>query len=407
MLNKNNNNMPKSKPNKSIKKRKAPGTGVWKKVDVGIRDDGAGEDDNHYDSRNLQQQANKDLEATPGEGVGFFLGLEVIGGNDYRVEDRDGTKILVIRDADEAAEDSLSKRKPSVIDPTAKQESDKAEAEAQLERPKKKRKKKHKKKKTKPDAPENDDVADQKPSQKDVESESDGEMDPAEAKEATEKGNAEPMKVNDKKDPKKKSHKKKKKKAKGDDNDEEHALESKEGEASSTAKVKLDEAQVVQMQTAWMSQTGGVTLHEDICKSLIRQDFWTPTPIQAGCLPAAILGRRNIVGAAPTGSGKTIAFLLPIFQNIMEEEESRGDDPEMSDQRVKALILTPTRELAKQIAAECEKIMPRRAALVVGGLAHVKQQRLLSRRPPVVIGTPGRLWEMVRTHGFSAFDIQG
>lgn len=392
--------MPKSK-DKGSKKRKAPGTGVWKKVDVSIRDDGAGEDDNHYDSRNLQQQADKDLEATPGEGVGFFLGLEVIGGNDYRVENRDGTKILVIRDEAEAP--------ATVKDSTAKQDSDKPKAETEADRPKKKRKKKDNKKKTKPGS-EREDVPNQKSSMKDTESESDAEMDDAETEDRAEKGSKKTAvltKLAEKQESKKKARKKKKKKAKSDDS-EEHAVESSDGEASDSAEENLDDqAQVSQMQTAWMSQTGGVTLHEDICKSLIRQDFWTPTPIQAGCLPAAILGRRNIVGAAPTGSGKTLAFLLPIFQTVMEEEESRYDDPELSDQRVKALILTPTRELAKQIVAECEKIMPRRAALVVGGLAHVKQQRLLSRRPPIVIGTPGRLWEMVRTRCFSAFRIQG
>lgn len=101
---------------------------------------------------------------------------------------------------------------------------------------------------------------------------------------------------------------------------------------------------------------------------------------------------------SPTGSGKTLAFLLPIFQSLLEEEDQhRSDDGEDDRNRaLKALIVAPTRELAKQIVAECEKLGRRRATLLVGGLAHVKQQRLLSRRPPIIVGTPGRLWEMVR-----------
>jgi hypothetical protein len=66
----------------------------------------------------------------------------------------------------------------------------------------------------------------------------------------------------------------------------------------------VDEQQVQTVQSSWLAATGGVTLHPDICKGLVRQGFWTPTPIQAATLPASILGRRNIVGAAPTGSGK-------------------------------------------------------------------------------------------------------
>ena len=340
--------MAKSSRKARIGKPRALGEGTWKKVQVSLPG-GGGEEDNHYDSRDLQRHAEKDLEAQPGEDMGFFFGLEVIDGNDYRVEDRDGTRILVVK----GKEDATTKSKPDAdaasVD-CAEPPSRKGES---LERPKKKRKKR---KTSVDESQENKEVPRESPT---TEEETD-----------------------------------RKKELRADD-------------ASSLAKGKelgvttdgngsaIDEAQVTQMQTAWMSQTGGVTLHTAICESLVRQNFWTPTPIQAGCLPAAILGRRNIVGSAPTGSGKTLAFLLPIFQSILEAEERQKNGLDVPDGALQALIVAPSRELARQLVAECEKVVARRVALVVGGLAHVKQKRLLARRPPVVVGTPGRLWEMV------------
>jgi ATP-dependent RNA helicase DDX24/MAK5 len=144
------------------------------------------------------------------------------------------------------------------------------------------------------------------------------------------------------------------------------------------------------MQTAWMVATGGVELHPTLCASLLSQKFWTPTPIQSATLPASILGRRNIVGAAPTGSGKTLAYLLPILQSLLSQE---------SETRVlQALVLTPTRELALQVSRECDLLAgeKRLSATIVGGLALAKQQRVLEKnKPPILVATPGRLWELV------------
>jgi ATP-dependent RNA helicase DDX24/MAK5 len=154
-----------------------------------------------------------------------------------------------------------------------------------------------------------------------------------------------------------------------------------------------DPEMITALQTSWMIATGGVTLKEGVCEGLIKQDFQGPTPIQAATLPAAILGRRNIVGAAPTGSGKTLAYVLPILQHILE---LTVDDEERQQRPLQALILAPTRELALQVAHECEKLMPRITGTIVGGLAPHKQVRILEKRkPPIVIGTPGRLWQLV------------
>lgn len=148
--------------------------------------------------------------------------------------------------------------------------------------------------------------------------------------------------------------------------------------------------EILALQSTWTASTNGVNLHETLCKALLQQGFGTPTPIQAATLPATILGRRNIVGAAATGSGKTLAYILPILQFLLESNIT------LEKRILQALILAPTRELALQVAYECEKLMPKSTGVIVGGLAVQKQVRILDKRkPPIIIGTPGRLWEMV------------
>jgi ATP-dependent helicase YprA (DUF1998 family) len=145
------------------------------------------------------------------------------------------------------------------------------------------------------------------------------------------------------------------------------------------------------LQGSWMIATGGVCLHPKICEGLMKQGFQKPTPIQAATLPPAILGRRNIVGAAATGSGKTLAYLIPLLQYLLD------DGLEGEKKPLRGLIIAPTRELALQVSEECEKIIPRTTVTIVGGLAPHKQARILeTRKPPIAVGTPGRLWQMVR-----------
>jgi ATP-dependent RNA helicase DDX24/MAK5 len=123
--------------------------------------------------------------------------------------------------------------------------------------------------------------------------------------------------------------------------------------------------QVRDVQLRWSHASGGAVLHKKLCHSLATMGYFQPTPIQLATLSAAVMGRRNLVGAAPTGSGKTLAFLLPIVQHLMMMEEQGEDDGDNDDKshddkdvRVHALIVTPTHELALQIHAECEKLLP-------------------------------------------------
>lgn len=113
-------------------------------------------------------------------------------------------------------------------------------------------------------------------------------------------------------------------------------------------------------------------------------------------LPEAILKRFDILGAAETGSGKTLAFGLPLVQSIQKELE---DYPEKV-KNLFSLVLTPTRELASQISCHIKAIAKYTnvsVACIIGGLAQVKQERVLNSNPHIVIGTPGRIWEMINS----------
>lgn len=164
-------------------------------------------------------------------------------------------------------------------------------------------------------------------------------------------------------------------------------------QAATTTEAPDDTTTSTVIQQSWMNATHGVLLHSGLCKRLTAFPF--PTSIQAAVLPPAMLGRSNIMGAAPTGSGKTLAFLLPILDMLWQN--CCSDDHQ--DSGVQALILTPTRELAKQIYQQAVELSNKRTwvGCFTGGLALVKQERVLDQKPPIVVGTPGRLWELINS----------
>ena len=123
--------------------------------------------------------------------------------------------------------------------------------------------------------------------------------------------------------------------------------------------------------------------------ALVRVRYLEPSPIQTHLLPPALAG-RDCLGNAPTGTGKTAAFLIPIMQKIDER-----------DRKPQALILAPTRELVVQIALEFERLSYGRrcrAAAIVGGESIYAQQRLLASGCQVVVATPGRLMDLMGRH---------
>ncbi|KAL8914360.1 MAG: hypothetical protein Q9171_000990 [Xanthocarpia ochracea] len=130
--------------------------------------------------------------------------------------------------------------------------------------------------------------------------------------------------------------------------------------------------------------------------SLANMAITRPTGIQKGCIPK-ILDRRDVIGGSKTGSGKTVAFTVPILQ-------SWAKDPVGTF----AVILTPTRELALQILEQIKAISSSqdlKAILVVGGTEMRPQAIALSQRPHIVIATPGRLADHIKTSGSDT--IQG
>jgi ATP-dependent RNA helicase RhlE len=129
-------------------------------------------------------------------------------------------------------------------------------------------------------------------------------------------------------------------------------------------------------------------LHPSLLKGLKELGFARPTPIQADSIPPALAG-RDLLACAMTGSGKTAAFLLPILHKLMDQP--RG--------RTRALVLTPTRELAAQILESLNEMAvhtPITAASIFGGVAMGPQEHAFRSGVDVLIATPGRLLDHLR-----------
>ena len=128
-----------------------------------------------------------------------------------------------------------------------------------------------------------------------------------------------------------------------------------------------------------------------LIQSVEMMGFETPTPIQQAAIPALLEG-RNVVGQAQTGTGKTAAFALPMLQKII----SAGP---VEKGKIQALILAPTRELAMQVADATSRMAAGthvRVMPVYGGQSYEIQKRKLARGMEVVVGTPGRLLDLIR-----------
>jgi len=151
--------------------------------------------------------------------------------------------------------------------------------------------------------------------------------------------------------------------------------------------------------SAWMS----LGLSSETLSSLAKLRFTRPTPIQKASIPEILAG-HDVIGKASTGSGKTLAFGIPILEHYLSTAtvthvDGKPKDPKRRSPPV-AMILSPTRELAHQLSTHLNDLcsIPSstspRIATLTGGLSMQKQQRLLANAD-IIIGTPGRLWEVI------------
>ena len=130
-------------------------------------------------------------------------------------------------------------------------------------------------------------------------------------------------------------------------------------------------------------------IEKNILKALREAGYDEPTPIQQKAIPPVLDG-HDLMGCAQTGTGKTCAFSVPIIQRLARSEGKNGT--------IRALILTPTRELALQIyenVCQYARYTPCTAAVIFGGVSQVPQVEAIARGADILIATPGRLWDLM------------
>lgn len=131
---------------------------------------------------------------------------------------------------------------------------------------------------------------------------------------------------------------------------------------------------------------------ENIIKSLEEQGYENPTPIQEEAIPTLLEG-NDILGTAQTGTGKTAAFAIPILQNLSKDYPLKS-----GYRKIKALVLSPTRELATQIKdnfASYSKYLGYKTTVIFGGVSQHNQVRSLNSGVDILVATPGRLLDLI------------
>ncbi|MDD5273935.1 MAG: DEAD/DEAH box helicase, partial [Methylovulum sp.] len=139
-------------------------------------------------------------------------------------------------------------------------------------------------------------------------------------------------------------------------------------------------------------------LSDALLKAVTEQGYTEPTPIQQRAIPIILQG-KDVLAGAQTGTGKTASFTLPLLQLL-----SNSDVIHQKPRRVRALILTPTRELAMQVHENVSiygKHLPLHAEVVVGGASIKMQTRNLKHGCDIVVATPGRLIDHVQQKNVS------
>ena len=147
-----------------------------------------------------------------------------------------------------------------------------------------------------------------------------------------------------------------------------------------------------------MNNFSELSLCAPVARNLARNGFAQPTPVQAQAIPPALAG-SDVVATAQTGTGKTLAFTIPMLESLMKRKGAG----------VRAVVMAPTRELAIQIDDTFKKLAPDtgiRSVVVVGGLSEGPQLKAIKAGAQVVIATPGRLSDFVQRRLISLSKVE-
>ncbi len=153
-----------------------------------------------------------------------------------------------------------------------------------------------------------------------------------------------------------------------------------------------------------MNSFSELSLSAPVRSNLVKHGYTKPTPVQAQAIEPALAG-HDVVATAQTGTGKTLAFVLPLIETIAPSLARTGG--KQAARGVQAVVLSPTRELALQTEATFVKIAAGtgvHAAVAIGGVSERTQLSAIRRGAQVIIATPGRLWDFV---GQKQVDLSG
>ncbi len=142
-------------------------------------------------------------------------------------------------------------------------------------------------------------------------------------------------------------------------------------------------------------------LDSELLASINKIGYSKPTSIQDLVIPQAMMG-KDILASAPTGTGKTAAFLLPIAQHLLDYPRTKPGFP-------RVLILTPTRELALQIGEDCQQLTELttiKTGVITGGVNYGSHADILTSTTDILVATPGRLLEYIDNEQFDAREIE-
>ncbi|MDG2950626.1 ATP-dependent RNA helicase SrmB [Exercitatus varius] len=142
-------------------------------------------------------------------------------------------------------------------------------------------------------------------------------------------------------------------------------------------------------------------LAPELLKALAKKGYNRPTAIQQETLPAA-MEERDILGSAPTGTGKTAAFLLPAIQHLLDYPRRKPGAPRI-------LVLTPTRELAMQVAEQAKELgqfTKLSIATITGGVAYQNHGEIFNKNQDLVVATPGRLLQYINEENFDCRSVE-